>query len=35
MAEGETVALPPSKDEIERLLAAAPKHGITILLPDH
>lgn len=31
--EGATTALPPTKDEIERLLAAAPGYGITILLP--
>lgn len=30
---GSTAALPPTKEEIERLLAAAPKYGIELLLP--
>jgi quercetin dioxygenase-like cupin family protein len=33
LAEGATSAAPPTKDEIERLLAIAPKYGITILVP--
>ena len=33
--EGATAALPPSKDEIEKLLAVAPKYGIEIKLPGH
>jgi quercetin dioxygenase-like cupin family protein len=33
--EGATTALPPTKDEIERLLAAAPRYGIEIKLPGH
>src|SRR5947199_2617678 len=32
LAEGATTALPPTKDEIEKLLAIAPKYGIEILL---
>jgi quercetin dioxygenase-like cupin family protein len=35
LAEGSTTALPPSKEEIEKLLAVAPKYGIEILLPAH
>jgi hypothetical protein len=35
LAEGATTALPPTKDEIERLLATAPKYGIEIRLPGH
>ena len=35
LAEGAATALPPTKDEIERLLAIAPKYGIKILLPGH
>jgi len=35
LAEGATTALPPTKDEIERLLAVAPKYGIEIRLPGH
>ena len=34
-AQGATTAPPPTKDEIERLLAVAPGYGITILLPGH
>jgi quercetin dioxygenase-like cupin family protein len=30
---GATTAAPPTKEEIERLLAAAPRYGITIMLP--
>lgn len=33
--EGETTALPPTKAEIEKLLAVAPRYGIEILLPGH
>ena len=35
LAEGATTAAPPSKEEIERLLAVAPKYGIEILPPPH
>ena len=35
LAEGATTALPPTKDEIEKLLAVAPKYGIEIMLPGH
>lgn len=35
LAEGATTALPPMKDEIEKLLAIAPKYGIEIRLPQH
>ena len=35
LAEGATTALPPTKDEIEKLLAIAPKYGIEIRLPGH
>lgn len=31
LAEGTTTALPPTHEEIERLLAAAPRYGIQIL----
>jgi quercetin dioxygenase-like cupin family protein len=34
LAEGET-ALPPTKEEIEKLLAVAPKYGVEIKLPGH
>jgi len=34
LAEGATTALPPTKDEIEKLLAIAPKYGIEIRLPN-
>jgi quercetin dioxygenase-like cupin family protein len=33
LAEGETTALPPTREEIERLLAVAPSYGIEIRLP--
>jgi mannose-6-phosphate isomerase-like protein (cupin superfamily) len=33
IAPGSRSAAPPTKDEIERLLAAAPRYGIAILLP--
>jgi mannose-6-phosphate isomerase-like protein (cupin superfamily) len=32
---GATTAAPPTKEEIERLLAAAPRYGIEIMLPGH
>jgi len=35
LAEGATTAAPPTPDEIERLLAAAPRYGIEIKLPGH
>src|SRR2546421_9680459 len=35
LAEGETTALPPTKEEIEKLLAIAPKYGIEIKLRGH
>lgn len=33
LAPGASSALPPTKDEIEKLLAAAPRYGIEIRLP--
>ena len=35
LAEGATTALPPTKEEIEKLLAIAPKYGIEIQLAKH
>ncbi len=35
LADGATMALPPTKEEIEKLLAAAPKYGIEIRVPHH
>ena len=35
LPEGSTSALPPTKDEIEKLLAIAPKYGIDIRVPHH
>jgi quercetin dioxygenase-like cupin family protein len=35
LAEGVLTAPPPTKDEIEKLLAVAPKYGIEIKLPGH
>jgi hypothetical protein len=35
LQEGSTTALPPTKEEIEKLLAIAPKYGIEIKLPGH
>ena len=35
LAEGATSALPPTKEEIEKLLAIAPRYGIEIKLPAH
>jgi len=34
LPEGSATALPPTKEEIERLLAVAPKYGIEIKLPQ-
>ena len=33
LAEGATTALPPTKEDVEKLLAIAPKYGIEIRLP--
>lgn len=33
--EGATTALPPTKEEIDKLVAAAPRYGIEIRLPGH
>jgi quercetin dioxygenase-like cupin family protein len=33
--QGATTAPPPSKEEIEKLMAVAPKYGIEIRLPKH
>jgi quercetin dioxygenase-like cupin family protein len=35
VAEGATTAAPPTKEEIEKLLAVAPRYGIEIRLPNH
>jgi len=35
LAEGATNASPPTKAEIEKLLAVAPGYGVEILLPGH
>src|SRR5438093_4026518 len=35
LAEGATTALPPTKEEIEKLLTIAPRYGIEIRLPGH
>ena len=35
LADGATTALPPTKEEIEKLLAVAPRYGIEIVLPGH
>ena len=35
LAEGATTALPPTKEEIEKLLAIAPRDGVEIRLPGH
>jgi quercetin dioxygenase-like cupin family protein len=34
LAEGATAALPPTKEEIEKLLAVAPRYGVEIKLPQ-
>jgi quercetin dioxygenase-like cupin family protein len=33
LPDGSTTALPPTKEEIEKLLSIAPRYGIEILLP--
>ena len=33
LAEGATTALPPTREDVEKLLAAAPRYGIEIRLP--
>ena len=35
LEEGATTALPPTHEEIERLLAVAPRYGIEIKVPGH
>jgi uncharacterized RmlC-like cupin family protein len=35
LAEGATSAQPPTKEDIEKLLAIAPKYGVEIRLPSH
>ena len=35
LAEGATTALPPTREEIEKLLAIWPQYGIEIKLPGH
>jgi quercetin dioxygenase-like cupin family protein len=35
LAEGATTALPPTKEEIDKLLAISPRYGIEIKLPGH
>jgi hypothetical protein len=35
LSEGATTAAPPTKDEIEKLLALAPNYGIEIRRPGH
>jgi quercetin dioxygenase-like cupin family protein len=35
LPQGSTTALPPTKEEIEKLLAVAPSYGIAIKLPGH
>jgi len=35
LAEGATTALPPTHDEVERLLAAASRYGVEIRVPGH
>jgi quercetin dioxygenase-like cupin family protein len=35
LAEGATTALPTTKEEIEKLLAIAPKYGVEIKVPGH
>ena len=35
LPEGSTSALPPTKDEIEKLLKIAPRYGIEIRVPHH
>jgi hypothetical protein len=33
LAEGATTALPPTREDVEKLLAIAPKYGIEFRLP--
>jgi hypothetical protein len=35
LAEGATTSSPPTKEEIEKLLAVAPRYGIEIRMPEH
>ena len=35
LEEGSTEALPPTKEEIEKLLAVAPSYGVEIKVPGH
>lgn len=35
LAEGATTALPPTKEEIDKLLLIAPQYGVEIKLPPH
>jgi len=35
MTEGSTSALPPTKEDIEKLLTIAPRYGIEIKAPHH
>jgi mannose-6-phosphate isomerase-like protein (cupin superfamily) len=35
LPSGSTTALPPTKEEIDKLLAVAPRYGIEIKLPPH
>jgi hypothetical protein len=35
LAEGASTAPPPTHEEIERLLAAAPRYGVEIKVPGH
>ena len=35
LTEGATTALPPTKEEIEKLLVVAPRYGIEIMLPGY
>ena len=35
LSEGSTSALPPTKEEIEKLLTIAPRYGIEIRVPHH
>ena len=35
LPEGSTTALPPTKEEIDKLMAIAPRYGVDIRLPGH
>jgi len=35
LPDGSTAALPPTKEDIEKFLAVAPKYGVEIKLPVH